>query len=111
VDCYTFDIYWEENMKHYNLNRNAHYSRNKSSYKNQSYHHSYHHKHQTHPEHPVRDAIYATITCLGTLCFAMLWWGIYTGMWLPLAIGIASSALAFITVNISFFKAFKKQKR
>ncbi len=98
-------------MKHYNLNRNAHYSRNKSRYKNHSYHHSYYHKHQTHPEHPVRDAIYATITCLGAVCFAMLWWGIYTGMWLPLAIGIASSTLAFITVNISFFKAFKKQKR
>jgi hypothetical protein len=32
-------------------------------------------------------------------------------MCLPLVIGIASSALAFITVNISFFKAFKKQKR
>ena len=98
-------------MKHYNLNRNAHYSRNKSRYKNHSYHHSYYNKHQTHPEHPVRDAIYATITCLGAVCFAMLWLGVYTGMWLPLAIGIASSALAFITVNISFFKAFKKQKR
>ena len=98
-------------MKYYNLNRNSHYNRNNSRCKNHSYHHSYHHKHQTHPEHPVRDAIYATITCLGAVCFAMLWWGIYTGMCLPLVIGITSSALTFITVNISFFKAFRKQKR
>ena len=98
-------------MKYYKLNRNSYYNRNNSRCKNRSYHHSYHHKHQTHPEHPVRDAIYAIITCLGAVCFAMLWWGIYTGMCLPLVIGIASSALAFITVNVSFFKAFRKQKR
>ena len=102
-------------MKHYNSKYKSNYDKNKFRYKNSSYrsnhNHSYHNKHQTHPEYPTRDIIYATITCLGTVCFAMLWWGIYTGMCLPLVIGIASSAIAFITVNISFFKAYRKQKR
>ena len=100
-------------MKRYILNHNSNYNRNKARYKNHSYHsnhYTYHYKHRTHSEHPVRDAMYATITCLGAVCFAMLWWGIYAGVLWPLIIGIASSALAFITVNISFFKAFKKLK-
>ena len=100
-------------MKYYNPNRNTYYSGNKSKYKSHSYqsnHHSHPHNYHTHPEHPVRDVIYATITCLGAVCFAMLWWGIYTGRCLPVIIGTVSFAVAIITANISFFKALKKQK-
>lgn len=101
-------------MKKYNSKYKSNYKGNRYRNKNRSYcanHHAHYHKHQTHPEHPVRDAIYATITCLGAVCFAMLWWGVNTGSWLSLFVGITSSVVAFITVNISFFRAFKKIRR
>lgn len=89
-------------MKSYNSNYKFCNNRYKFGYKN--------HKYQTHQEHPVRDTIYATLTCLFTVCFVSLWWGIDTGDYIPLIVGISSSAFAFVTVIASFLKSFKKYK-
>jgi hypothetical protein len=100
-------------MKSYNSNYKFCNNRYKFGYKNLKYHFNHRtnkNKYQTHQEHPVRDTIYATLTCLFTVCFVSLWWGIDTGDYIPLIVGISSSAFAFVTVIASFLKSFKKYK-
>ena len=105
-------------MRNYNFNykgRNNYRNNYKNNYRNgygNGYHKPHYYQNQaSHPEHPVRDAIYATLTCLGTLGFALLWWGIARGDVMPLVIGIISSAAAFITVSISLTRALLKLKQ
>lgn len=63
---------------------------------------------QPHPEHPIRDAIYAVLTCFCGLGFAAMWWGLCTYSVKLAVIGIAACALALVSVIVSYVRTLRR---
>lgn len=77
---------------------------------NQSYRYSGGNRHR---EHLLRNSMYGALTCIISLCFALMWWGIATASVTAIVIGaiaVVFAAITSITVHIKNLAKYKRFK-
>lgn len=87
------------NYNHYNNHRgNRHHNQNKryNRYKSYNRYHKSGYTHK-HPEHRLRDSLFAVLTCLTTVFFAMLWIGLDIGHQYMIIAGAIFSSVVLLT--------------
>ena len=89
--------------------RRNHYNKGSSSNRYNG-HSTYNHHINKHPQHPVRDAIYAVWGCYAAIGFALLWIGLHLEHNIFILIGTITAVIIAFSAVCSFVMAFKKYR-